>query len=347
MLDLVALSFLPHWRWRHLASRLRSGESAAAILEDVCHQAGDGRRARPIADVRARAARAADLASVRGLRAIPWGDSDYPPALTQITEPPFVLWMRGDIAAAARPCIAIVGSRAGSPYALAVAARLAEDLAAAGCTIVSGLARGVDLAAHEGALARSGQTIAVLGCGVDRIYPAEHASVADRIASSGAILSELAPGTPAMPLFFPLRNRIISALSRAVVIVEAGEKSGSLITARCALDQGRDVMAVPGNVLTGRNRGGHALLRDGARLVESAADVLEEVGLRQAATPQGVDALEVNEPLLECLATGEASDLDEIAGRIAWPVQRLLPRLLELELEGRLKRVAGGRFVRV
>ena len=145
-------------------------------------------------------------------------------------------------------------------------------------TVVSGLARGVDAAAHRGALDAGGVTVGVCGCGADVVYPREHAGLARAIAAAGAIVSELAPGTPPQPQFFPLRNRIISGLSRAVVIVEAGEKSGSLITARAALEQGRDVLAVPGPVLGGRNKGAHALLRDGARIVETADDILEELG---------------------------------------------------------------------
>ena len=170
-----------------------------------------------------------------------------------------MLWTRGAAAALERPAVALVGSRAASPHGLAVAERLAADLAARGIVVVSGLARGVDSAAHRGALSGGGSTIAVLGSGADIIYPPEHAALAREIEATGVVMSELAPGTPPLPLFFPLRNRIISGLSRAVVVIEAGEKSGSLITARLALDQGRDVLAVPGNVLSGRNRGAHAL----------------------------------------------------------------------------------------
>ena len=162
---------------------------------------------------------------------------------------------------------------------LAVAERLAADLAARGVVVVSGLARGVDSAAHRGALDGGGHTIAVLGSGVDVIYPPEHAALAHDIEAAGVVMSELVPGHSALPLFFPLRNRIISGLSRAVVVIEAGEKSGSLITARLALEQGRDVLAVPGNVLSGRNRGAHGLLRDGAKIVENADDILEELGM--------------------------------------------------------------------
>ena len=163
--------------------------------------------------------------------------------------------------------------------ALSTAKRIAADLASAGLVIASGMARGVDSAAHLGALDSSGQTIAVLGSGVDVVYPAEHAALACSIAASGAVVSELAPGTPPRRMFFPRRNRIISGLSRAVVVIEAGERSGSLITARLALEQGRSVLAVPGNVLTGRNRGAHGLLRAGAKIVESADDILEELAI--------------------------------------------------------------------
>ena len=190
-----------------------------------------------------------------------------------------MLWTRGAIDVLNRPAVAIVGARAASPYGLSVAGRLASDLAAAGVVVVSGLARGVDSAAHRGALAARGTTIAVLGSGVDVVYPPEHAPLAAEIAASGAVISELTPGAAPLPQFFPQRNRIISGLSRAVVVIEAGEQSGSLITARLALEQGREVLAVPGNVLSGRNRGAHGLLRDGAKIVESADDILEELGM--------------------------------------------------------------------
>jgi DNA processing protein len=227
---------------------------------------------------------------------------------------------------------------------LAVAERLAADLATRRIVVVSGLARGIDSAAHRGALSAKGTTLAVLGCGADVIYPSEHRDLARQIERSGAIVSELVPGTPPQKQFFPLRNRIISGLSRAVLIVEAGEKSGSLITARCALEQGRDVLAVPGNVLSGRNRGGHALLKDGAKIVESADDILEELGVpccgtRRANAPE--------DPVLAGLPAGESCDLDALAERTGLTSARLLPRLFELELAGLVRRVGGGRFARV
>ena len=185
------------------------------------------------------------------------------------------------------------------------------------------------------------------------LYPSEHKPLAVDIARDGAVISELVPGTPPQAQFFPLRNRIISGLSRAVVVIEAGEKSGSLITARAALEQGRDVLAVPGNVLSGRNRGAHALLRDGARIVESADDVLEELGMAlgragnagRAGTAGGENT--ARDPVLDALSVGEPADLDEIAERSGMNPSRLLPRLFELELKGRVTRVGGGRFLRV
>jgi DNA processing protein len=186
----------------------------------------------------------------------------------------------------------------------------------------------------------------VLGSGVDVMYPPEHATLAAAIEEDGAVISELVPGTPPQAFFFPLRNRIISGLSRAVVVIEANEKSGSLITARCALEQGRDVLAVPGNVLSGRNRGGHGLLRDGAKIVESADDILEELGMahRPPAT-QDLTRLE-KDPVLACLPPGEPCDLDVIAERSGLSASRLLPRLFEFELQGLVRRAGGGRFVR-
>jgi DNA processing protein len=200
-----------------------------------------------------------------------------------------------------------------------------------------------------------GVTLAVLGSGVDAVYPAEHRALADRIAESGAVLSELSPGTGPRRHFFPRRNRIISGLARAVVVVEAGERSGSLITARCALEQGREVLAVPGSVLGGRNRGGHALLRDGAKIVETADDILEELGMPgwpplesdqhgRASKHEGIG--HPDDPILRCLGAGEPCDLDALVDGTGLPVSRLLPRLLELELQGFIVRAGGGWFVR-
>ena len=349
-LDLVALSLLPIRWWRSVGERLRAGDTPGIIFDRLLAERSPDQPNRPAA-LRAHAATALARAAERGLVAIPWSGAGYPAALAAIIDPPPVLWLRGSVAALDRPAVAIVGSRAASPYGLAVGERLAADLAARGVVIVSGLARGVDSAAHRGALAASGSTIAVLGSGADVIYPREHERLAREIEPNGAIVSEFVPGTPPQKQFFPQRNRVISGLSRAVVVIEAGEKSGSLITARCALEQGRDVLAVPGNVLTGRNRGAHGLLRDGAKIVESADDIMEELAIpdrRGGGAPPGPSSHgRAEDPVLACLPAGEACDLDEISERSGLTPARLLPRLFDLELQGLVRRAGGGRFVRV
>ena len=229
-------------------------------------------------DLRACAARLLDRGVRTGVTAVSWTDPAYPPQLAEIDDPPAVLWVRGDPLPLSSPAVAVVGSRTGTPYACAVAEHLAAGLADRGVAVISGLARGVDAAAHRGALAGGGPTVAVLGSGVDVVYPPEHASLADAVVGQGALVSELGPGAPPLRHHFPRRNRILSGLSRAVVVVEATVRSGSLITARLAAEQGREVMAVPGNVLSGRSRGAHRLIRDGARIVETADDILEEIG---------------------------------------------------------------------
>lgn len=344
LLDFVSLSLLPPWCWRVTAEWLRRGDPPGAVLRRLIAATTRDEPERAV-DVRALAADAIQRAAAASIAALPWTDPSYPVALTTIVDPPPVLWTRGCIRALSAPAVAIVGSRAASPYGLAVAEQLAGDLAASGLVVVSGLARGVDSAAHRGALAAGGVTVAVLGSGVDVMYPPEHAALGRAIDEHGAVISELVPGTGPQQWFFPLRNRIISGLSRAVVVIEASEKSGSLITARCALDQGRDVLAVPGNVLSGRSRGAHALLRDGAKIVESADDILEELGMNGSTLPAA--APPPADPVLDCLAPGEPSDLDEISERSGLQTARLLPRLFELELQGRVRRVGGGRFVRI
>jgi DNA processing protein len=351
----VALSLLPPWCWLHAAERLRHGDSGAIVLDRLLQKHWRDEPEKRL-ELTERAEAAVQRATDSGIAAISWNDAAYPPALTTIADPPPMLWTRGRVESLSRPAVAIVGSRAGSPYALSVAEQLAVDLASAGLVVVSGLARGVDSAAHRGALTGGGATVAILGSGVDVVYPREHAGLARQIEQDGAVVSELVPGTPPQAQFFPRRNRIISGLSRAVVVIEAGEKSGSLITARCALEQGRDVLAVPGNVLSGRNRGAHALLRDGARIVESADDVLEELGMASGASRSGRSGGSSRssgsngsqtDPILDALTVGEPSDLDEIADRSGLSPSRLLPRLFELELQGRVTRVGGGRFMRV
>ncbi len=332
----VALSFVPTLPRRGLIERLRADDPA---LLDVAAPLVE--RAR---EVRGRAA-------ARGVQVIAWNDSRFPAALLAVADAPPVLWYRGVLDALYAPAVAIVGSRAASAVALETAACIAGDLAARGIAVVSGLARGVDSTAHRAALA-AGRTIAVLGSGLERVYPAEHRSLAGDIARTGVVFSEYPPDAPPLPFHFPLRNRLISGLSRAVVVIEASARSGSLITAACALEQGRDVMAVPGNVLTGRNRGGHALIRDGAAIVECAEDILAELGLdAEVSGTAPTDATHKGskgsaDPLLRRMDVAVSYDLDALARLSGLDPARLLPRLLDLELRGQIRRVGGGHFIR-
>lgn len=274
-----------------------------------------------------------------------WSPADWPPLLTRV-EPPDTLWTRGPREAAIAPCIAIVGSRRASSPALRHAHDLARDLAASGITVVSGLAYGIDAAAHTGAL-EAGRTIAVVACGLDQTYPAAHDWLARAIVGKGMLVSEFPPGSPPLKHHFPRRNRLISALSLAVVVSEAPETSGALITARWALDQGREVFVVPGPAAGGRNRGGHLLANDGARLVESATDVLAALNLRRVGQDVPAGDPPPDEPVVRALVPGEPAELDDLVRRTGLPPPAVLARLATLELGGWVERGPGGRFVRV
>jgi DNA processing protein len=298
---------------------------------------------------RARAAAAPlleDLAAGRR-RAVAFGDPAYPPRLAAIADPPPLLWINGEAAVLARPTVAIVGSRHATPTSLDIAAILARDLAALGLVVASGFARGIDGAAHRGALEGGGLTVAVLGNGLAHVYPPEHAPLAPVIAASGAIVSELPPDAPPLPDHFPRRNRIISGLALGVVVVEASLKSGSLITARLALEQGREVMAVPGGALGGRHTGSHSQIRDGAALVETAADVVDALGLRilPGGTPGGApDAGPGPDPILAALDGGDAMTAEALAGAAGLPVDAVLGRISLHEMAGRVTRLPGGAY---
>src|SRR5690606_13694635 len=301
--------------------------------------------------LREAAHRALQRAAQTGLQALPRDSPAYPPRLRTLPDHPLVLWVDGDVSVLGRSSVAVVGSRRASQSALDVARRLAADLAAVGLAVVSVLARGSDGAAHRGALDGGGVTVAVLGSGADVIYPPEHDALAAAIVrGGGAVLSELPPGTPPLPMHFPMRNRIISGLSHGVVVIEAGASSGSLITASCAAEQGREVMVVPGSVLTGRNRGGHQLIRDGAALVETGEDVLAVlVGAQPGGVPEPGDP--VDEPtgdrVLDVLGVDDPIDLDRICALTTLPAPEVLASLAALEMAGRVRRQAGGLFVRV
>jgi DNA processing protein len=308
-----------------------------------------GQRRRRIAEARERAAAAVARGAKTGLSIVSWFDADYPPLLREIPDPPILLWARGDVSVLGRPAVAIVGSRRATPTGLTVARVLSRGLVDAGAVVISGMARGVDGAAHEGALEADGHTVAVLGTGVDVAYPPEHANLRERIARSGLLVSEYPPGMPPFASHFPLRNRIISGLASAVVVIEASDRSGSLITARLALEQGREVMVVPGSVSSGRYAGGHALIKDGAPLVETVGDVLNALGWaprRASAVVRDVNRHELS-MLERVMAVGEVYTPDALVGETGLPVSRLLAELSRLEMSGAVERVPGGGFVRI
>ncbi len=274
-------------------------------------------------------------------------DPDYPPALLGIADPPVLLYVRGDPALLSRPSLAIVGSRNATPQGRRTAADFARTLAESGLAIVSGLALGIDAAAHRGALDAGGATIAVVGTGADRLYPARNRDLALEITARGAIVSEFPLGTPAVAHNFPRRNRIISGLARGVLVVEAAPESGSLITARLAGEQGREVFAIPGSIHSPLARGCHRLIRDGAKLVETARDVLEELGQTALAPAPLATAVAPSEPPLLAALGDAPCGFDELVERTGMAPENLLAALLELELAGRLAPLPGNRYQRL
>jgi DNA processing protein len=286
------------------------------------------------------------------------GDPRYPPQLAAIPGFPTALFVWGDPTVLSRPQLAIVGSRSSTCAGRETAFEFAARLAATGLAITSGLAVGIDAAAHRGALHAQGATIAVCGTGLDRIYPGEHAALAEEIAASGALVSEFPTGTKPLAHHFPRRNRLMSGLARGVLVIEAAARSGSLITARLAGEQGRDVMAIPGSIHNALARGCHRLIKDGAALVETVEDVLETLGLMVLAThansgakpPDHVEIPGVrldsgSEILLNALGFGP-TDLDRLVERTGLAAQSVISKLQLLELEGRVESLAGGRYSR-
>jgi DNA processing protein len=279
----------------------------------------------------------------------------FPRALKEVYDPPDVLYVRGTILPADALCVAIVGSRHATHYGLAIAERLASSLARAGLTIVSGLARGIDAAAHRGALEAGGRTIAVLGSGVLNIYPPEHAELAFDVQRSGAVISEAPLRGAPLAGSFPQRNRVISGMSLGVIVIEAALHSGALITARHAMEQGRDVFAVPGRVDSRMSHGCHRLIRDGAKLVETADDVLEELGplVEKTTASDGRDVhhpaeLLLNEQEQQVLdaVRSEATNLDDVVNACGLPVHQVLATVSALEMRRLVKRVSGNRLLR-
>jgi len=351
----LRLSLVEGFGARHLARLLhRSGASPHSGAPEG--DAGSGpdrdvlRKAVSAAlspEAGSRAARVREACAGIGARIVGIDSDEYPPLLRSVPDAPMVLYRIGD-RSVAPASVAVVGSRAPTSVAADFARALSTDLAASGWTVVSGMARGIDAAAHEGALRGGGRTVAVLGCGVDVVYPPEAGRLRDRIIANGAVLSEYPPGTRPLPRHFPARNRVISGLSRGVVVVEAASRSGALITGRCALEQGREVMAVPGNPLFPHTEGSNRLLRDGAVLIAGAADVLMALGWGAGADgcgrrPGGEEPFAGaggrERDILRFLSTERT--VNELAEGLGIPVAELLPCLLEMELRKLLERRAG------
>lgn len=322
-----------------VASSVRCPVSVAERLLDPAYAAND---------------RDLKLMEQLNVRLIARSDADYPALLLEIADPPVALYVRGTLDPADARAIAIVGSRQATDYGKRAAERFARELVEAGYTVVSGLARGLDTAAHFGAVRAGGRTLACLGCGVDVAYPYENRGLAQKIIESGALLSEY-PMTAAPDAWhFPSRNRIVSGLSLGVVVIEAPIKSGALITVECAVDQNREVFAVPGNIENPRNRGAHALIKDGAKLVESVEDILAE--LRPGPAQQRLD-LDIEpapppelvgvEAALFALLSYDPKPIDDLILESGLPAARTSSTLTMLELKGVIRRLPGNAYVRV
>jgi DNA processing protein len=303
---------------------------------------------------------AADQRWLAGARRhlVAWGSPDYPPLLASIPDAPLVLYVEGEVGALPLPQLAMVGSRNPTALGRDTAGQFARHLAEAGFAITSGLALGIDAASHRGALLAGGRTVAVLGCGLDAIYPRGHAELAQRVAGTGALVSDLPTGTRPLRHHFPRRNRIISGLSVGTLVVEAALQSGSLITARLAAEQGREVFAIPGSIHNPMARGCHRLIRQGAKLVETAADIFAELGpllsgLGATASAQPADRKEVfgtvldkdQEILLDALGFAPAG-IDSLVARTGHAADAVASMLLILELEGRVAQQHGGLYCR-
>jgi len=346
------------------------GSSKAAYMASLTELEGSGLPAGVCQSVFTQAGlkeaeREIEEAAKAGCQVLDYGSAEYPPLLRQIPDPPLALYVKGDVHALSGHCQAVVGSRRPSAYGLQVARRLARDLAERNLVIVSGLARGIDSAAHHGALEAKGKTVAVQGRGMDGIYPAENKRLADKIAESGAVISEFPLGTGPTPENFPIRNRVISGLSLGVLVVEASEYSGSLITARLAAEQNREVFAVPGNITTAQSFGPNHLIKQGAKLADQWMDIVEEFPpevrmqlLPSDAASEVGQRVEDSGKLFEesltpeqkkvfaVLRVDEALFIDAILGSVSLPQPQILQVLLELEMTGLIRQLPGKNFIR-
>jgi len=285
-----------------------------------------------------------------GIQVLTWEDEAYPRRLKEIDQPPPVLYLRGNLLPEDEWAVAIVGTRGITAYGRQVTAEITSVLARRGVTVISGLARGIDAEAHKAALNAGGRTLAVLGSGVDQIYPPEHRQLADQIIASGALMSDYAPGTPPDGVNFPPRNRIISGLSMAVIVIEAGERSGALITAEFAADQGREVFAVPGNINAPKSVGCNRLIHQGARPLLTPEDVLESLDLasfQQQRVARAVLPKDEVEARLLSVLTREPMHVDDIRARVDMPIEKVSATLALMELKGMVRQLGGMNFVAI
>ena len=326
-------------RIRRLAAECDRGTPLFAMLSERGAPRAILDAATRLADMEARTV--VDTIQSAGWRWTVPTDDDFPKLLAASSDPPLGLFVCGRLED--RMTVAVVGSRKATPYGRQVAHLLGEELARAGVITVSGMARGVDGAAHRGALDAGGQSWAVWGTGPDRVYPPEHRRLADELAASGALITEYPPGTPPRRHHFPERNRILAGLARAVVVVEAAARSGALITARLAIEEGRDVLAVPGNIFSEYSVGPNTLLRVGARPLLTPRDLFDAIGCEPGVTKQRP----LEHGLLKCLGAGEALTVDEIAARAGVAIAEALGDLLALELAGEVARGVDGCYSRL
>ena len=370
----LTLQFLPGLGCARIGRLVERRGSASAVLENRLETAEEFAFARALADdaaldaARRAAAGELDKLAGSGIILLSRNSAAYPQQLAEIADPPLLLYVRGDVEALAQPMLAVIGARGASDYGLRAARRFAAVAAERGLVVVSGAAYGIDAAAHRGALEAGGKTVAVLGCGVDVTYPAEHRQLLEDIAAQGAVVSEFPLGTRPDGFRFPVRNRIISGLSRAVLVVEAGERSGSLITARLALDQNREVLAVPGSIDSPKSSGANWLIRQGATLVQDPEDVFEALSWHEGALPAAKPApsrpaakrpaappaarplppnLTPEARRILHILTGAPADIDRIAELAGLPVTTLQPLLLTLELQGLVRRLPGQLYEKV
>lgn len=286
----------------------------------------------------------------QGISVLTWEDKNYPRRLREIDQPPPVLYVRGGLLLEDEWAVAVVGTRRVTPYGRQIAEKVATTLAQSGVTVVSGLAHGVDAIAHQAALNAGGRTVAVLGCGVDRIYPPDHRRLAERMLEHGALLSDYAPGTPPEARNFPPRNRIISGLSMAVVVVEAGDRSGALITAEFAAEQGREVFAVPGNINAPQSAGANRLIQQGAHPLLDVRDILDSLDLdlvtEQQTARKALPADTLEAKLLSLLSQ-QPMHVDEIRNQADMPIEKISAALTIMELKGLARQVGGMQYISV